>query len=81
MVRPRASLRAPQHAPIRFALLSTCNCFTVNIFASYYFLNLTVEASSPYDVRLWQAQGMCYEEIGRWVSFKWNTIGFLKSLS
>lgn len=22
-------------------------------------------APSPYDVRLWQAQGMCYEEIGR----------------
>ena len=20
----------------------------------------------PYDVRLWQAQGMCYEEIGRY---------------
>lgn len=26
--------------------------------------------SSPYDVRLWQAQGMCYEEIGRFVTLK-----------
>lgn len=24
----------------------------------------------PYDVRLWQAQGMCYEEIGRFVTWR-----------
>ena len=23
----------------------------------------------PYDVRIWQAQGMCYEEMGRYVRF------------
>ena len=41
--------------------------------------------SSPYDVRLWQAQGMCYEEIGRFVtvmnilSFSELTVGLQPS--
>ena len=40
---------------------------------------------SPYDVRLWQAQGMCYEEIGRFVivmnilSFSELTVGLQPS--
>lgn len=28
---------------------------------------LTVLSIRPYDVRIWQAQGMCYEEMGRYV--------------
>jgi hypothetical protein len=35
----------------------------------------------PYDVRLWQAQGICYEEIGRSETFLSLLIGLVNNIS
>jgi anaphase-promoting complex subunit 8 len=63
MVWSRTSLRAPQHASICSTLLSACNRATVCIMLPFDALAYII--CSPYDVRLWQAQGASYQEMGR----------------
>ena len=65
MVRAWPSLRTPKHAPICSTLLSACNRSTVRTELPLDFVSLMINAYSPYDVRLWQAQGASYQEMGR----------------
>ena len=65
MVWAWASLRAPEHAPIRSTLLSTRDRSTVRTLLFLDGASLMANICSPYDVRLWQAQGASYQEMGR----------------
>ena len=65
MVRPRSSIRTSQHASIRIVLLSTRHGSTVCRLLRHSEQNPLTLPYRPYDVRLWQAQGASYEEIGR----------------
>ncbi len=66
MVRSRSGVRASRHAPVCSILLPACHGAAVSAFGRTLAAPLTVRIR-PYDVRIWQAQGMCYEEMGRYV--------------
>lgn len=63
MVWPWPGLRTFKHASVCASLLSASYGTSVSS-ASYSFLRGSLRESRPYDVRLWQAQASCYEEIG-----------------
>lgn len=64
MVWPWSGLRAAEHASVRPPLLPASDGSPVNDMSSLFPRVISLK-SSPYDVRLWQAQASCYEEIGR----------------
>ena len=68
MVWPCPGVRVAQYAPICLILLPTRNgapvCASYGHVAHRLFLS-DDDSIRPYDVRIWQAQGMCYEEMGR----------------
>jgi len=63
MVWPRPGLRTFKHASVCAPLLSASYSTSVSS-ASYSLPTGSLMESRPYDVRLWQAQASCYEEIG-----------------
>lgn len=71
MVWTWSGLRIIKYAPLCPTLLSACNSTEVCAACVLSRVELFIYDLRPYDVRLWQAQGMCYEEIGRLVNFRW----------